>query len=183
MEEAGFFVVIALTIFVMGFILGAIVGVDFWKKLSHRPEKMDPKIFKTWLLTLGIVMLALGASFAAYSTYFIAASKTAEGAIIGIEKKVDDEGAEYSYPVYAFEVEDGEEYKAVSSDANLHYEIGDHASIRYLPNNPERSRIDAFTSHWINPMLLMASGVFILMFFLVYSWMYREKPANKESLG
>lgn len=115
---------------------------------------------------VGIGALVGGIFWGMRTKAFIATAERAQGRVIELVAKQDDDGTSYS-PKVQFTAKDGatiEFTSSISSRPPSHQE-GDVVGVLYQPDAPRNAKIDEFMELWFGPLIV--GGVFGVVFSLV----------------
>ena len=163
--------------YMMGLTKGMTLGASF---RTGRP--VSPIQWIMCFIGSGIFLLmAVGSSV--YSIYFLTSSAESTAVVMEIVEQKDDEGYVSRTPVYAYKDVEGKGYtERSSSSGGREFEVGDVIPIRYLKNSPHQSRIDYFSQHWLLPIIMTVSSMFLVgLGFGLRWWRNREQEwANKQ---
>ena len=126
--------------------------------------------------TCGIVA---GAVTAVDTTWFLAHSVTASGAVVSIRAVPDQGNSTFYTPVFAFTASDGHTY-TVASDTGSNtpsFAPGQQVPVRYNPSAPTAAKIAIAGQLWRFPLVFGSAGViFSLMGWLLLRSERRRNP-------
>jgi hypothetical protein len=121
----------------------------------------------SWLFLLAGVTSAVCSLVSFFGTLrFLRVSTEVDGRISRLERTATGgKFGQYRYaPVFFFTATDGKTYTVTSKTTTRSpsFGIGQQASVRYNPANPEDARIDTFFQTWGDAIVLGICGVFLI---------------------
>jgi hypothetical protein len=130
-----------------------------------RPRRLSHTSFSFAVLILAAaVLMGLGVREFATTQRFLAKASTADGVVVRVDKVRDEKGTVY-YPVVRFVTASGQvvEYTDNVGQKPPAYRVGDAVRVLYDPANPQKARLDTWSSRWFLATILTILGMFILL--------------------
>jgi hypothetical protein len=147
---------------------------------------LGPRLIAYGLIGLfcipGPVGLIYALDMIAHRAAFIHAALRAEGTVTGTEPvRTTRTGAGTEIPVFRFTANDGRLH-IIHSDISVPHStftLGEAVGVLYLPRDPEKARINAFSTLWQGPLIVSIWGaVWSLIPLLILIARRRGRPIN-----
>ena len=119
----------------------------------------------------GLVLILIGLGLALHTLSFLHHAERANGKVITLRQKVDDDGVTFA-PTFNFVAVSGQSYTVDSNSYSrpAGFEEGEAVSVLYLQSAPETARIDSFWQVWAMETICVALGSFFVLVALAMRW-------------
>jgi hypothetical protein len=119
------------------------------------------KIFATASAVAGSVFCVLSIGFAIYTLYFIQHASHADGTVIALTQRVDDEDRSVT-PTFAFKTPAGVSITTKSNtSSNPGFSLGDEVPVLFDPTDPQNAKIATNGQLWLMPIIF---GIISVLF-------------------
>lgn len=126
-----------------------------------RLVSLNTKLMMRIFLVVGIVFILVGFVLVCSRLIFISESISAEGIVVDILKKVEEDETEGVFqPKVMFHTNDGEQISFISDVGSNPpaYNLGETVNVLYNPINPSNAEINSFLSLWLLQLVLILIG-------------------------
>ncbi|WP_376093550.1 DUF3592 domain-containing protein [Roseomonas sp. CCTCC AB2023176] len=135
------------------------------RPLSEERGRRLLNILSVAFVAIGAVLLLVAAWTAVDEVQFAARADTADGLVVSLRR--DTSGG--TAPTFRFTTRDG---RMIVAETSLFtnppaWRVGERATLRYDPAQPDHASPDTFMSRWFVPLLLGSLGTFTLVILAV----------------
>jgi hypothetical protein len=144
----------------------------------------------------GALLIGLGVREFVTTQRFLAKASTADGVVVRVDKVVDYQwvgsGDERTYekvtayyPVVRFVTASGQvvQYTDDVGEDPPAYRVGDSVRVLYDPANPQKARLDTWSSRWLDATITTSMGIFFILVVGVFVMLTRESPRQRRGRG
>ena len=131
-------------------------------------SKKTAKLVKLVFFGFGFIWIAFGAFFFIDAKFFSSKAYKATGTVVELKKvrrlSTSSSGSTSHvttyYPVVRYQTKNGKNVTFTSSSGSYPspYKRGDRVTLLYDPENPQKARIESFSSMWLAPILGFGIG-------------------------
>ena len=132
------------------------------------------------LMFLGGIWMRLSSLYGGYNSWnLVSKGNRVDAVVVHFDTQGmggSDEGASSS-PIFEYVV-DGKTYQYTSqtyTNAKQPYQVGDHETLLYDPQNPQNAREDKFSRLWLTPLLMCPASLAVVIGAIAIMVVYRKR--------
>jgi hypothetical protein len=153
-----------------------------------RPRSLGFTSILAVFILVGAFFIGLGVRSLVTTQRFLAKASTADGVVVRLDKVVERsrEGDRYTlyYPVVRFVTASGQvvEYSDDLGEDPPAYRVGDSVRVLYDPADPQKARLDTWSSQWLGATIQIGVGglVFVIGVIPVVVMLFSPGPVVSD---
>ena len=158
---------------------------DFEMEAPERPSINLGLVVFTVFIGVAVLMCVISVLTGVSAWRRISREAEAQGQVVEMVSRRDEQGNEFFYPVVAFSLADGSRRTVQMSEGSWPpaYEVGDPVTVRYDPGKPLEARVKSSSgtvSLWIWTLVTGILAVAFLLATLLARWVLKEAPDQPD---